>query len=172
MGAYPVLIDSRLVYAATHARSVLESGGALPLPGPRFDLDTDHSLARSKIVQNRPRSWRPIHRIQRRPTYIAAAIATIVLLLLVTKAPSIKTSVRDKVTGLNWDLFGFQWFWYSDLCRSCSPVVSLFNLAQVAKRALDTASDKEPSWAEKYWAVKQIGNSGHIFFFFEIFQNL
>lgn len=50
MCAYCVLIDSRLVYAATHARSVLESGGALPLPGPRFDLDTDHSLPRSSKI--------------------------------------------------------------------------------------------------------------------------
>ena len=163
MCAYCVLIDSRLVYAATHARSVLESGGALPLPGPRFDLDTDHSLPRSsKIFQDLPRSWKPI---QRRPTYIAAAVATIVLLLLVTQAPSIKTSVRDKFAGLNWVLLVLNGFGTEFFCRSCSPVVSLLSLAQVAKRALDTASDKEPSWAEKCWAVKQqIGNFRHMFF--------
>lgn len=131
----------RLVYAATHARSVLESGGALPLSLPRLFLGW---LCFSHWVCWKHR--RVLHRVYwvyayyafrhlgsllasgcalacLRPAYAAAAVATIAIILLVSKARKL--------------------FWHE---FDCQPLDS--GKIQVAKKALDTASDKEPRWVK------------------------
>ena len=117
----------RLVYAATRARSVLESGGALPLSLPRLFLVW---LCFSHWVCWNHR--RVLHRVYwvyayyafrhlgsllasgcalacLRPAYAAAAVATIAIILLVSKA--------RKLEWQTWVRLPTAWLWQNSGCK-------------------------------------------------------